>query len=134
MMDASYVTMLDSCFDYFYVQEIISVMNDVFRRKCEGCKNAALSQLDHECLTKSTKDQLELYWEYILRQINEIRVIEKWYGTVYTMNTIPIEVIDLYKLKLDCQDWRDTDMKTDSWKKRLIKLTLAVLRLEKRFS
>ena len=108
-------------------------MTGVFKNKCDGCKNAALSQLDHQCLMLSTKEQLELYWDYVLGEINEDRVIEKWYGTVYMMDSIPIEVIDLYKLKLDCRDWRDTDMKTELWKKRLINMTVSIFQLEKRF-
>ena len=82
----------------------------------------------------STKEQLEIYWDYVSREINKIRVIEKWYGTVYMLDSVPIEVIDLYKLKLDCRDWRDTDMKMGAWKNRLIKMAISIMKLEKRFS
>ena len=93
------MTLLDSYFDCLYAKEIISVMTSVFKKKCDGCKNAAISQLDYQCLMLTTKEQLELYWDCILREINEICVIEKWYGSVYMMDSVPIEVIDLYKLK-----------------------------------
>ena len=88
---------------------------------------------EHTCLL-STKEQLLLYWDYILEQINEINIIEKWYGAVYMMDYIPLTVVDLYKLKLECQDWRETDMKTDKWRIRIINLIITLLRLEKRFS
>ena len=126
--------LLDSYFEFFYAKEIIDVMTDVFKKKCDGCKDGALSQLNHQCLMLSTKEQLELYWDYVLREINEIRVIEKWYGTVYMLDSVPIEVIDLYKSKLDCRDWRDTDMKMGSWKNRLIKMAISIMKLEKRFT
>ena len=132
-MNTLYVSLLDSYFDFVYAEEIKSVLHDVCRKNCGGCTINSLSQLDHTCLL-TMKEQLQLYWDYIIHEINEEGVIEKWYGMVYTMNYIPLVVVDFYKLKLECRDWRETNMKTETWKKRMINMTLTLIHLEARFS
>ena len=132
-MNTRYVSLLDSYFDFVYAEEIKSVLHDVCIKNCGGCTINSLSQLDRTCLL-TMKEQLQLYWDYILHEINEEGVIEKWYGMVYTMKFIPLVVVDFYKLKLECRDWRETNMKTETWKKRMINMTLTLIHLEARFS
>lgn len=133
-MDTKFTSLLESYFDFFYAREIIDIMDDVLKKKkCVGCLHGHLSQLEHTC-TWSVKEQLELYWDDVLREVSEVDVILKWRNAISLMENIPSPLVDMYKMKLDCVDWRETDMKTLAWKTRIIRMTVTILQLEKRFT
>lgn len=132
-MDKSYVSILESYVDFFYAREILDVMNDIFKKKCDGCANGYLSQRDHTCIL-SSREQLDLYFDDVLRELDETSIIVKWYDAVCLIDYIPSALVDMYKLKLDCCDWRETSMKSLAWKKNIIQMTITILHLETRFT
>ena len=131
-MDIKYVTLLESYFDFFYAKEIIGNMYATYRKNCHGCKNAYLSQNDHTCLNITDKEQLVLYFEDILIDVDESNVLKNWNEAVSILEDLPTEVIEMYKLNIYCPEWRENEMKNLCWKNRIIKLTLKLLTLERR--
>lgn len=124
--------LLDSYLDFFYAKEIILRLSDVIKRKCEGCALDSLSQRDHTCLSLTKRQQLSLYFEDVLKIIDEEAILSTWKEHVTALDDISPDFIAIYELKFNCKDWRDT-MKTSSWKYRLIKLSAQLLRLERCF-
>lgn len=106
------VILLDSYFQFFYAKEIISKMHTVFKNNCSGCQRGNLSQLSDPCLCLSEYHQLGLYFEDILLNVNEWDVLRKWTNAVSVLQDMSPELVDMYKLKIYCSDWRETDMKT----------------------
>lgn len=127
------VLLLDSYFDFFYAKAITSSMYSVFKKMCFGCKKGYLSQMDHSCLSLSDREQLELYFDDIIKVIDEDEILIKWNEAVSCMADISPALIAMYKLKIDCKDWRTADMKNQSWKSKTIKMVFQILRLDKQF-
>lgn len=123
-------SLLDSYLDYFYAKEILYRLPIVMKQTCEGCLWESLSQTDHVCVSLSKRQQLSLFFEDILRVIDEQDILLKWREAVTTLESP--EYIALYELKFNCKDWRDI-MKTSEWKYRLIKLSSQLLCLDKYF-
>lgn len=131
-MECSKTSLLQSYFDFVYAKEISLKMYSVFRKKCVGCQHSRLSQLDHTCLKLTEKQQLELYFEDVLREIDESNILLKWSETVSSLD-VPSALLDMYKLKIYCRDWRETDMKTNAWRHKMIRLVIQLILLENRF-
>lgn len=131
-MDLQNVPLLESYFDFIYAEEIIDIISSVFEKMCIGCKYGYLSQLEHTCLM-STKERLEMYFDNILSEVDELCVIDKWYKKVLMISAISPSTVNMYKLKLNCIDWREGVMKTTTWKRRMIQRVLTIQKLENRF-
>lgn len=83
------------------------------------------------CLMLSKKDQLDLYFDYIVSTVDDEDVLIQWIDAVECENNISSEVIETYKLKLSC---KDLDMKTEQWKQKMIRNTLQIIQNEERFN
>ncbi len=99
-------------------------MKTVFQRKCLGCENDSLSQTSHTCLDTSESEKLELYFSEIVDTVDERDVLRKWGDAVDRLDYVSPGLIVLYKQKIYCDDWRATDMKSESWKNRVIRMTI----------
>ena len=128
VMESNVERTLGFYFDFIYVREMINVMSGVFRRQCSGCQHGFLSQMSHPCLRLSTRDQVDLYFEDILREVCQTNILEQWCETVSNMSHIPSELVDVYKVKLDSRD-----ITTDAWKWRMVNMVATLCQLEKRF-
>ena len=122
--------LLDSYLDFFYAKEILRCQSQIVHRLCEGCQIESLSQTDHSCVLLNQQQQLMLYFENILSEIDQCDILINWREAA-TQIASP-EYIAMYELKLNCPDWRET-MKTPSWKQRIMKLTSQLRSLEKYF-
>ena len=122
--------LLNSYLDFFYAKEILWCQPQIVRRMCEGCQIESLSQTDHSCVLLSQQQQLILYFENILSEIDECDILIKWREAASQIATP--EYIAMYELKLNCPDWRQT-MKTPSWKKRIMQKTSQLRSLDKYF-
>ena len=126
------VSLLQSYFDFFYAKELREKMFSVFKRKCFGCQTSSLSQLDHSCLILTDAHQLELYFEDVLLDVDEADILLKWNDAASVLD-ISSELIEMFKLKINCKDWRETDMKTVQWRAKMINMTIQLLQIERRF-
>lgn len=133
-MDRDIVSLMESYFDFIYSKAIALEMRNVVKKLCEGCHSGNLSQTKHACLTLSDGELLELYFEEIVKAVDENTILQQWEESVKCIDNISEELIYMYKLKLFCKDWRETDMKTERWRQTMIKRTLQILQLETRFS
>ena len=127
------VLLLDSYFDFCYSRTIVDVMFDVMKNKCSGCVRGDLSQLYHSCMSMSTEQRLKYHFEDILQEIDENEIIVKWQTAVSIIDGISPGLINMYKLRIGCRDWRATGMKTPEWKSRMIRMVMNLLHIEKRF-
>ena len=98
---------LESVFDFFYAKEILNKMHRVIKSNSLGCQHRRLSQLNHTCLSLSKHKQLELYFDNILLEVNEMNVLRHWDTAVSVMQDISPEFVYMYKLKIYCRDWRE---------------------------
>lgn len=127
------MSLLESYFDCFYAKEISSKMNSVFKTKCFGCQNSCLSQTDHTCINLTREQQLKLYFEDVLREVDESDILMKWKEAASALD-VSSELLEMYKLKIYCIDFRDSDMKSFMWRNKMIKMTIQVLLLETRLN
>ncbi|WAR26051.1 hypothetical protein MAR_011755 [Mya arenaria] len=97
-MELSQVSLLESYFDFFYAKEISKNMYLVFRKKCFGCQNACLSQSDHTCLTLTDKQQLELYFDDILAEVDESDIVLKW-NEATSLLDVSVQVLNMFQIK-----------------------------------
>jgi hypothetical protein len=79
------------------------------------------------------KQQITLYFEDVLHEVNELKMLMKWHEVASVLH-VSSELLDLYELKIYCKDWRETNMKTLEWKNKMIRMSLQLLSLESRFS
>lgn len=124
------VSLLESYFDFFYAMAIKEKLKEVLIRPCDGCLLNSLSQTDHICVNRPNRETIEIYFDDILKQIDEQEILFKWESSVHHIRDT--ELVHMYKLKIFCLDWRECDMKTSSWKRRMIQLTLQLMRIDKR--
>ena len=122
--------LLESYFEFFYAQEIVKRTYGVVKKNCSGCQLGCLSQTDHSCLYP--REQLESYWEEILGEVDEMEILRKWDSAVSVLRDVSPELVSVYKLKIDCRDWRDTDMKTEAWNSKMYKLSRQLMALKNR--
>ena len=81
------VSLLQSYFDFYYAKEIRKKMFSVFKARCTGCQNSHLSQMDHACLTLTDEQQLKLYFENILQDVDESDILKQWNDAVSLTDT-----------------------------------------------
>lgn len=123
VMLAESVSLLQSYFDFFYAKEISDKMYNVFKQKCFGCQNFRLSQMDHTCLRLADDQQLEIHFEDVLGDVDESDILLKWNSAVSRLD-IHSEVLEMFRLKIYCKDWREMDMKTAEWRTKMINMTI----------
>ena len=93
------MSLLQSYFDFFYAKEISVKMYSVFKKKCFGCEHLCLSQTDHTCLSLTDEQQLELYFEDVLLDVNESNILLKWDEAASALDVSP-ELLEMFKLKV----------------------------------
>lgn len=131
-MDRDNTLIMNSYFDFLYAKAICQELPAVLKHICEGCVHGKLSQTKHDCMTLTQLEQLEYAFDDIVKVIDENSILMKWEESVACID-IPKEVLALYRLKVYCKDWRETDMKTPQWRQRMISLSSQILELENRF-
>ena len=133
-MERTHVRLLESYFEFFYAKAVSTVISDVTKSLCDGCRYESLSQTEHICTTLTKRELLNLYFEEFLNAVDEDRILEQWDEAVKCVPDISEELIYLFRLKLQCKDWRETGMKTIQWRWKIIDMTVKVVELENRFS
>ena len=121
-------SLLDSYLDFFYAKEILYQLPIVVKRMCQGCLWDSLSQTHHTCLNLSKRQQLSLYFEDVLTEIDEQYIMLKWREAVYPLKDMTPTFLEAYEL--NCLDCRES-MKTSDWKNRMIKLSRQLLLTDK---
>ena len=111
------VTLLEAYFQFFYAREIMNIMHATFQTECSGCQRGSLSQLSHPCLSLTTFQLLDLYFDTILERVNEMDILRHWESAVSLIQDQAL--VAMYRLKIYCRDWRETDMKTEVWKTKM---------------
>lgn len=66
--------------------------------------------------------------------MSEVDILANWSQAMTYMEHIPSEMLDMYKLKMGCRNWREIDMKTGAWKVRILNIVVTLCQLEKRFN
>lgn len=126
------VRSLEFYFEFFYAKEIVTRMYTVVKQNCVGCQRSYLSQRNHSCLSLTDKELLHLYWEDILLEVDETDILRHWDTAVLCLRDVSLEFVNMYKLKINCRDWRKTDMKTVEWNSKMYKLSCQLLALKNR--
>ena len=127
-----YIATLDGILNFCYAEQIAAAINSVAIQKCYGCETDHLSQIQHQCISLNRSEKLECYFDEIFQAVNDSEVLNKWRQQVSVID-IPTEFVDMYMLKLNCRDWRETELKTDSWMEKIYLLTQRLVALENRF-
>ena len=92
-------SLLESYLDFFYAQEILYRLPIVVKRTCQGCLLDSLSQTDHTCLNLTKRQQLSLYFEDVLSEIDEQHIMLKWREAVYPIEDMSPTFIQASKGK-----------------------------------
>ena len=87
-------------------------LNDAIKKKCYGCVTNKLSQTDHTSWNLTGKEWLHRFFEDILYNVDENETLQRWEESVSVCEEK--ELVVMYRLKLFCRDWRETDMKTSA--------------------
>jgi len=79
--------------------------------------------------TLNLTEELNLHFERLLNEANDEDIIKNWKKELkYT--SIPKTIQDMYSLKVCCVDWRETELKTEKWKKKIFKMVKSMLLVE----
>ena len=127
------VLLLESYFDFLYAKTICNTADEVLKRMCDGCRSCNLSQRNHTCLSVSKVERIEIYFQDILETIKEEEILNEWTKIVEGLHDIQTGLKYLFRLKIGCKDWRETQMKTQTWKCRMLKMVKTLIFLERHF-
>lgn len=118
---------------FYTPKKICSTADKVLKRMCDGCRSFDLSQRNHTCLLVSKLERIEIYFQDILNTINEDEILNEWTEAVEGLREIHTGLKYLLRLRLGCKDWRETQMKTETWKSRMVKTVKTLVLLERHF-
>lgn len=76
--------------------------------------------------------KLERYFEMIVQGINDMDILCVWNKFVETMDIETCQ-LDTYRRKIFCNQWRNSEIKTDLWSNKLFKSVERMIKLEDRF-
>ena len=82
------------------------------------------------CLNLTKKEWLHRCFEDILYDVDENEILQRWEESVSVCEEK--ELVAMYRLKLYCRDWRETDMKTSAWKSKMMRMTSQLMHLQER--
>ena len=114
----------------FYAQAMQQLLFAVSRRMCYGCNEGHLSQTRHSCTTLTAQQKLHRYFYKSLNQLDEREVIDRWKATIGETDC-PACLSQMQSV--DNSVWRETQMRTDQWVKKLFQSVQRMIRLERRF-
>ena len=60
------------------------------------------------------------YFEDVLFDVDESDILLKWNDAASFLD-MSSELTEMFKLKIKCKDWRETDIKTVQWRAKMIK-------------
>ena len=129
---ASYISSMNAVLDFCYAKDAYGKIGTVADSKCYGCKVDHPSQRQHDCIMLEPEQKLDNNFEEIILAIDEERVLRKWERQVTAMD-IPLAIVDLYKLKVFCEDWRETTYKSEVWASKMYTTLHRLIELERRF-
>lgn len=98
--------LLDSCFNFFYAQEISSVMYTVVKSRCDGSQSGHLSQTNLTCLAMSERELLTLYFEDMINAEDKRTILSRWETAAKELDDITDEDMDMYKRSI-FDRWRE---------------------------
>lgn len=131
------VMIMNSYFDFIYAKALYEIKGVTMKKSCYGCEINHPSQTQHDCLMNYAEYdddddayRLDLYFEDMLKVVNEQDIIQSWDDIVRVSN-ISHEIIDLHKMVISSKDFLEV-MKTEQWKNKMKKMILTISRLEKR--
>ena len=114
----------------FYAEAVHQLLFAVSRIMCYGCREGHLSQTRHSCITLTAQQKLHRYFYQSLNELDEREVIDRWKATIgETDCSACLSQIQ----SVDNSVWRETQMKTDQWVKKLFQSVYRMIRLERRF-
>ena len=114
-MERISVSLLHSYLDFFYAQEIFDKMQSMFKKKCFGCQNDCLSQRDHVCISLSTGQQLELYMQDILSDLDDNIVLAKLSNALGCFDVS----LETHKRQTIVTEYRERKMTSFEWKNKI---------------
>ena len=112
-----------------YAKGLIASVASIQRFNCTGCQ---CKSPDHQCLSLSMEEKLQLWFEDLLAFIDEGPVIQEIGVFCSAFEFIDQTLLQEFTSKLLDDDWR-LQMKTDKWKESLLKTAIRITRLESRF-
>lgn len=125
--------MLEDQFNFLYAKAVLNKIQEAAQTCCYGCKVGHLSQTQHSCIMLFPCQKLERYFEMIVQGINDMDILCVWNKFVETMD-IETSQLDIYRRKIFCNQWRNSELKTDLWSNKLFKSVERMIKLEDRFS
>ena len=127
-----YYGLLDHEFLFIYARTMHKNIEKVTREQCYGCQIDHPLQTQHPCIMWCEEEKLTNYFTEIMASVNEEEVLQQWSDNVERLD-VPPYFLAMYKLKLFCDDWRATEMKSGGWNDRLYNHVSQLIRLEERF-
>ena len=114
----------------FYAEAVHQLLFAVSRIMRYGCREGHLSQTRQSCITLTAQQKLHRYFYQSLNELDEREVIDRWKATIgETDCSACLSQIQ----SVDNSVWRETQMKTDQWVKKLFQSVHRMIRLERRF-
>lgn len=122
-------SLLEFHYNFLFAQEVLTKMNIVFQKQCQGCFVHSLSQRDHACMLLDTREQLEIYFFDIELSVNKEDCLRKWLSCVQLYKNVNTDLVKSYQDKFgEC-----TIYTNKTWKNKVINMILRLRQLEKRF-
>jgi hypothetical protein len=124
--------MMEIALHFSYAQAMVENANCIATRRCYGCEIDHPSQREHSCIMLSGEERLDYYGDEALESLDEEELLTQWRASVQTVYKDNVTVNKLFQTFLN-KDWRETMMKTNSWKHKIIVTAHRLIKLEHRF-
>ena len=118
---------IESYYKLAYALAVRNKLNDVVRKFCYGCEESLPNRENHTC--SSTNDQLLVYFDIILKEVDEDKIFQSWLNIMNCNNNIPPDLILVQINKRTSKDYL-SEMKTSAWKKEIKQLAHVLIQVE----
>ena len=120
------VLIMNAYLKFAYALAIRNKLGDAVKRFCYGCEVDHPQQDNHTCAMYETEEHIDMYFDIILKDLEEENIIESWKELMSTSNVIPLDIQNYY---ISSNNYL-ANIKTDQWKEEVHKIVLILSRIE----
>ena len=115
---------------FLYARKVVEEVRLLTRKHCFGCRNNHPSQRNHSCLMMSELEQLNIYFDDALENVDCEELLELWKRDT-KLTDISLELKNTFINLLQNCEWRENNLPD---KDGFYKMTKKIIQLGDRFT
>lgn len=130
----TYKNYMESIVQYVIAQEINKNLGQTVMNHCSGCDpdNFQANQLGHTCLMRTVSENISIYFEEILLNLDIEKVLQKISSEL--IGEVPFAVKSKFLNEVFHQDWFQKKIDDQSWCKKLEDMCVKINELDERIN